>query len=87
MLEKVGRLAYKLDMLRDWRVHPVFSVVQLEPVLSPTDDAFHCPHPHMSPTVFVDGDTHTAKSFEIDRLLNKRTVKKGKGFMVEYLVC
>lgn len=41
----------------------------------------------MPPAVFIDGDTDAAKSFEVDRLLNKRVVKKGKGRAVEYLVC
>ena len=26
IVEKVGRLAYRLDVLPDWRIHPVFSV-------------------------------------------------------------
>lgn len=31
ILERIGRLAYKLDITPDWRIYPVFSVVQLEP--------------------------------------------------------
>ena len=41
----------------------------------------------MPPAVFIDGDTNASKSFEVERLLNKQTVKKGKGRAVEYLVC
>ena len=41
----------------------------------------------MPPAVFVDGDTDATKFFEVDRLLHKQTVKKGKGRAVEYLVC
>ena len=36
--------------------------------------------------VFVDGDTDASKSFEVERLLNKQTVKKGKSRAIEYLV-
>lgn len=86
VLEKVGRLAYKLDVPRDWRVHPVFLVAQLELALPPADEPFHRPRPHMPPSVFVDSDTDVAKSFKIDRLLNKQTVKKCNGRAVEYLV-
>lgn len=86
VLEKVDRLAYKLDVFLDQRVHPVFSVAQLEPVPSPTNDPFNCSRPHMPPAVFVDGDTDISKSFEVECLLNKRTLKKGKGRTVEYLV-
>ena len=41
----------------------------------------------MPPTVFVNGDTDATKSFEVDRLFNKQTVKKDRGRAVEYLVC
>lgn len=36
--------------------------------------------------MFVEGDTDKYKSFEIDRLLIKYTVRKGKGLAIEYLV-
>ena len=71
ILEKVGRLAYKLDVRLDWRVHLVFSVAQLEPAPSPIEDPFHRPRPHMPPAVFVDDETDVSRSFEVDRLLNK----------------
>ena len=86
IVEKVGRLAYRLDVLPDWRIHPVFSVAQLEPAPPPTEDPFGRPFPSNPPPVFVEGDTDKIKSFEIERLLNKRQVKKGKGRAVEYLV-
>lgn len=85
--ERVGRLAYKLKIPDDWRVHPVFSVAQLEPAPKPSDDPFRRLHPHHPSAVFVDGDTDNLKSFEINRLLNKRTIKRGNGLTVEYLVC
>ena len=87
VLEKVGRFAYKLDVSLDWRVYLVFSVAQLEPAPSPIDDLFYRARLHMPPGVFVDGDTDTTKSFKVERLLNKQTVKKGKGRAAEYLVC
>ena len=86
ILKKVGRLVYRLEVPLDWRVHSIFSVTQLEPASSLTDNPFPRPRPHMPPAVFVDSDTNVTKSFEVDRLLNKRTVKKGKGRAVEYLV-
>lgn len=86
VLEKVGRLAYKLEVFLNWRIHPVFLMAQLEPALSSIDDPFHCLRPHILSAVFVDDDTNVTKSFNVDRLLNKRTVKKGKDRMVEYLV-
>lgn len=60
--------------------------MQLEPAPEPSDNPFQRPHPHHPLTVFVDGDTDNLKSFEIDRLLIKWTIKRGKGLTVEYLV-
>lgn len=86
ILKKVGRLAYRLEVPRDWKIHPVFSIAQLEPAPAPAQDPFHRPRPDMPPAVFVDGETDTLKSFEIERLLNKQTVKKGRGHATEYLI-
>ena len=86
VVERVGRLAYKLDVMGDWRIHPVFSLAQLEPAPSPTEDPFGRPRPQQPPSVFVKGDTDHHKSFEIERLLNKRTVSKGKGLAIKYLL-
>ena len=87
IVKKVGRLAYKLDIPSDWRIHPVFSVAQLEPAPDPAKDPFQRLRPQHPPSVFVEGDTDRHKSFEIDRFLNKRTIRKGRGLAVEYLVC
>ena len=37
VMEKIGRLAYKLEIPAHWRVHPVFSVAQLEASPKETD--------------------------------------------------
>lgn len=87
ILERIGRLAYKLDITPDWRIYPVFSVVQLEPASPPTSDPFNRPHPTNPPPVFVDDDTNTLKSFEVERLPNKQTIRRERGLSVEYLVC
>ena len=86
IVEKVGRFAYRLDILPDWRIHPVFSVAQLEPAPPPAEDLFGRPFPSNPPLVFVEGNTDKVKSFEIERRLNKRQIKKGKGRAIEYLV-
>ncbi len=85
-MEKVGQLAYRLDVPPDWRIHPVFSIAQLESALSPAEDLFGRLFPSNPPPVFVEGDTDKVKSFEIERLLNKRQIKKGKGRAIKYLV-
>ena len=86
IIKRVGRLAYKLKVPSDWRIHPVFSVAQLELVLDLSKDPFRRPRPHQPPSVFVEGDTDKHKFFEIDWLLNKCAVRKDKGLAIEYLV-
>ena len=76
VLEKVGRLAYKLDVPLDWRVHLVFSVAQFEPAPSPTDNPFNRLRPHIPPAVFVDGNTDASKSFEVEHCLINERLKK-----------
>ena len=86
ILEKIGCLAYKLEVPNNWRIHPVFSVAQLEPARALSEDPFHRPRPQQPLSVFVEGDTDRQKSFEVDCLLNRRTVKKGKGLAIKYLM-
>ena len=85
VMEKIGRLAYRLNIPAHWRVHPIFSVAQLE--ASPKDDTdpYQRPRPDHPDTVFVEGNTNTMKFYEIDRLLNKRIIKKGRGVSTQYL--
>lgn len=86
IIEKIGCLAYKLEVLTNWKVHPVFSLAQLEPTPAPSKDLFHRPRPQQPPYVFVKSDTDRHKFCEMDHLLNKHTVKKGKGIAIEYLM-
>lgn len=86
VIEKVGCFAYKLDVPSNWRIYPVFSVAQLKPAPSPTEDPFGHPRPQQPLSVFVEGDTDYHKSFEIERLLNKRTIKKSKNLAIKYLM-
>ena len=86
ILEHVGRLAYRLEVPENWKIYPVFSIAQLEPSPPPDADPFDRPRPDHPPSVFVEGDTDTVKSYEVERLLNKRAMRKGRGVATEYLV-
>ena len=87
VMERVGRLVYLLDILSDWQIHPVFFVAQLEPAADSAVDLFQRKYPDHPPPIFVDGDTDTMQLYEVERLLNRRVVKKGRGTSVQYLVC
>ena len=85
VVAKVDKQAYRLDIPGHWRVHPVFSVAQLEPWPA-GKDPFDRPLPDQPDSVFVEGDTDEYKSYEIDRLLNKRVRRRGKGYSTDYLL-
>ena len=87
MMKRDGRLAYRLDILSDWRIYPIFSVAQLEPAPDLATDFFQRKYLDHLPPVFVDGDTDTMQSYKVERLLNRRIVKKRRGISVQYLVC
>ena len=86
VLERVGRLAYRLNVPADWRIHNVFTIAQLEPAPDPATDPFQRPRPDHPNSVFVEGDTDSYKSFEIERLLNKRSTRRSGREKVQYLV-
>ncbi len=86
VLEKVGNLAYRLEVPDHWKIHPVFTIAQLEPAPDPNADPYDRPRPDHPDSVFVEGDTDTMKSYLVERLLNKRIMRKGRGYATEYLV-
>ena len=84
ILKRVGRLTYKLEIPDDWLVHPIFNIAQLEPCPSPGSDPFGRFMQHHIPPVSTNEDGSI--NYKIERLLNKRVFKKGKGYSTEYLV-
>ena len=79
--ERVGQLAYRLDIPTTWRIHDVISVAHLEP--ASTNDPYRRPRPEHPDAVITSSDT--APEWEIERLLRKRTYRKGRGYTTEYL--
>jgi Chromo (CHRromatin Organisation MOdifier) domain len=80
--------AYELDLPKHWRIHPVISIEHLEP--APNE-----PDPYDRPIndgsdvepITQEGDTEEWQSWEIEKLVDNRICKYGKGKPeVEYLV-
>ena len=84
ILEKVGHAAYRLELPPRWRIHPVISVSQLEPVLA--NDEWDRPKPTEPPPIAVDGDTEEWRSYEIERLVDDRIRRFGNKHRRQYLV-
>lgn len=49
-------------------------------------DPYDRPQPNQPDSIFVEGDTDTMKSYNVERLLNKRVIRKGRGYATEYLI-
>ena len=51
ILERIGRLAYKLELPANIRIYNVISIVYLELVTNPTDDPYRRRRPPAPPVV------------------------------------
>jgi hypothetical protein len=77
ILEKVGRLAYRLDLPQESRVYPVISVAHLEKL--PVDhDPFERTHEKPGP-VYVDAD-----EYEIERIIDVKGSGRAKRYLVRW---
>ena len=81
VLEKVGRLAYRLKLPPHWKIHPVILVTHLEPC--PGNDPYQRPRPAHPAAVSMEGDVGI---YVIERLIDRRQSRRGSGWCVEYLV-
>ena len=81
ILQRIGRLAYKLELPGHMRIHDVVSIAHLEPATDPTEDPYQR-RPVPPPPVVVDGD----QEFVIEKLVNKRRLRRGRGWSTQYLI-
>ena len=86
VIERVGNLAYRLDLPAIMRIHPVISIAQLEPASDQADPYGRTstqPPPPVEEEDQVDQELAAKYPlYEIDRLLDRR----GTGKNVKYLV-
>lgn len=75
VIEKIGRLAYKLKISPNWNIHPVFTIAQLEPYVS--GDSYERELPEEPPELSTERELEE-ELFVVDCLLNGRVVKKEK---------
>ena len=80
VLEKVGNLAYRLQLPSTMRIHPVISVAQLEPC--PQGDPYHRPRPDNPGPVENEDPSYPA--FEIERLLDRKIVRNLPQYLVKW---
>ena len=86
ILERIGRLAYRIDVPDHWHMHPVCTVAQLEPYPL-EEDPYARPRPTNPPEIDSDQrEDANISEWDVERLLNKRIIRKGTGHATEYLV-
>ncbi len=78
ILKQIGKAAYKLNTPSEWRIHDVFHVSLLKP--------YHKDE-HTQPLPLPLRIEHGDPVFEVERILDHRTVRKGRyGDAKEYLI-
>ena len=85
MLERIDRLVYKLEISDHWRVHSIFTIIQLKSCSTFDSDFYRRLKSNQIDFVFVKNDIETYKFFELDKLLNKRIINKDKDVTTQYL--
>jgi len=81
VLEKVGRLAYRLQLPDHWQIHDVFTIAQLEPAPPPGSDPYNrTAYDEPGP---VEPNTDI---YKVSRILDKRIIRKGRGFSTQYRI-
>ncbi len=81
IIQRIKRLAYRLDISSDWKIHSIFSIAQLESTSDLAKDSYDRSRSTHSLSV-ID----TQNEYEIERLLNKKTVKRDHEYFTKYLV-
>jgi len=86
VIRRVGRLAYEINLPPQWKIHPVISVAHLVPAPK-SPDPFDRPVPDsQEPAEGIEGDDDEWKSYEVERIVDKRIVRYGNKDGIEYLV-
>jgi hypothetical protein len=81
IIQRIKRLIYRLDISSDWKIHSVFFVTQLKLASNSANDSYH-----RSRSTHSSSMTNTQNEYEIERILNKRTVKRDQEYFTKYLV-
>ena len=81
VIEKISRLAYRLQIPDHWKIHDVFSIAQLKPALALGSDPYN--RPVLDEPGPIEAGTNT---YEVKRILDKRVIRRGRGFSTQYRI-
>ena len=75
ILKKMKNLIYKLKLFVHWRIHFVFSIIQLKFAFF-DENSFHRFRSKQSNSIHVHDDIELIKFWKMNRLINKRQIKR-----------
>jgi hypothetical protein len=80
VVQRIERFAYRLAISEDWKIHSIFSVAKLESTSDSAQNLYNrLRSTHLSSVI-------DNQNYEIERLLNKRVVKRDQEYFTKYLV-
>ena len=82
IIKRIERLVYRLVISINWRIHNVFTIVQLKSCSSSDDDSYRRSRLAKFDSMFVEDDIDQVKSWKLNRLVNKRISQRE----IEYFV-
>lgn len=82
---RVNRLAYELNISLWWKIHSIISIVQLKSILF-MQDSYNCVKSNHSESMYVENDTKTDKSYEMEIIIDKRVRKFERTSMTQYKI-
>ncbi len=81
IIQRIERLAYRLNILFNWKIHSIFSIAQLESAFDLAINFYE-----RSRLMHSSSISDFKNEYEIERLLNKRTIKREQEYFTEYLM-
>lgn len=85
IIKRVGKLVYWLQILYHWKIHPVFTIAQLE--LYTIGDPFERELPPQPLNLRADQlPLQNLSQLLAEKILRKRIIKKRKGVATKYLI-
>ena len=84
IIKRIEKLAYKLKLLAHWKIHFVVSIQQLESASHDKD--LYDRELYDNPSSMYVEEQSESEFYEIEKLMNKRTIRKGRDHFTQYLI-